>query len=144
MTVSETAIQKAYELAEIDAFYVETPYSKEKTAKRLDLLDWFRGWFDKNEEGSIYWDNERNWLCDDLGAYYNDKIFDLKYSNVEKTPLVVKWIKILSLPRFKIPQSEYQRVAEDLEKIELDNIKDGKDAVSAKFIEYFENNYPIH
>jgi|688.fasta_scaffold846907_2 hypothetical protein len=142
MTVSETAIQKAYELAEIDAFYVERPYSKETVENRLNLLDWFRGWFDKNEEGDIYWDSGRNWLCEEIEAYYNDKIFDLKYSNVAKTPLVVKWIKILSLPRFNLPQSAYHEVAEDLEKIELDNIEAGKDTVSSKLIEYFENNYP--
>lgn len=140
MAVSETAIQKAYELAEIDAFYAETPYSKEKVEKRLDLLAWFRGWFDKNEEGSIYWDDDINWLCEELNTYYNDKVFYLKFPNVEKTPLVVKWIKVLSYAPFKqLDRSTYQEVAEELEKIESENKESGPDAVAMKIIEYLEN-----
>lgn len=127
--ITQEAINNAEELARIDSFYIEEGYSKEKTSRRLDILDYFR------RDNAELWDRNKNWLSEDINTYYNKKYFEVKYPNIIKTPLIVKWIKILTFDE-ELPQEKYQQCAEQFERFVVDN---GDFGTCDK--EYFRNTF---
>ena len=99
------------ELAEIDSFYIEEGYVKEKVSRRLDIIKYLR--FDNNH----LWDNMRNWMVDDLNKIYGEHYFNIKYPTLVASPLAKKWIIILEFDK-DLPVCKYDECATLFEEID--------------------------